>query len=505
MDIFPKTSTTKLTLNREFEINYQNIVSQLWETLPVLESPGLLSPKNDFIKLKGEEVKINGIPYDLIITEVQGFKTVYLDSVGDWERDRSILKRQETILTYARELSPEKPELYSLSGKMSRETGLEFDMLKALSETLSDANEDQEITNQIINNILDVQSFEYYEPKHKKDAGFTLTNFFGSTNAIELFFGHLVDRGLLDKKFISVYSDIEQDIYPQIEEYLPQIQIQYNYLKNLAIENNWNYDNQFRYNDLDNSFYLSDKGNLVMEDQNIYYEFFQKEDGLKIIGLSTEEHRDSHTQDNSKSSAITLDFKDGKVIKADSMMVECFLIDIHYGIKALEEDGYSAIQYPVDVNTLQYQKDFWMSQGNTETDALIKIFLSSEYNEETKTMDFSGKNYLLYKPGIQPTTHNNDNYKSYMPLYFLDRLSELFEKEIDDLNPDFKQGVIDLYNQLKADKDFGDVDRIQNGKRIYKQLKLDDNKCKQIRQDIYKSLNIWTKQYAKNKTNELSI
>jgi len=507
MDIFPKTSTIKLTLNRDFEKNYQEIVSQLWDTFPVLETPKYPSSSDDYMILKGEEVKINGIPYDLIITEAQGFKTVYLDSIGDWERNKDISKRQETILQYAKKLSSESPELYSLSGKMSRETGLGFDIIEAINIS-ADAKQDginTQVMNSILSSILDQQTFEYYEPEKKENVGFTITKFFGSTNSIELFMGHLVERGLMDKKFIPVYSDVEKDIYPKIKEYIPQILIQHDYIKKLAVENNWNYDNPFKYNDWDNSFYLSDNGNLVMEDQNIYYELFQDEDSLKIIGLSTEEYNDPYKEDNSQSSEITLHIEKGEVLKADSMMLECFLIDIHYGIKALQNDGYSAIQYPVDVNSLQYQKDFWISQGNTETDALIKIFLSSEYNKETKSMDFNGKQYLVYKPEVVLPTQNEDSYKSYIPLYLSETLSRLFNNEIDDLNPDFKQGVLDLNKFLKEDKNFGDINRINNGKSIYSQLKLDDNKCEEIRQDIYKSLSKWTNKYTKNKTNDLSI
>lgn len=79
MDLFKNNGNTLLSMNQDFEKSYQKTIDKIWDSLPLIKD-------YDNISIRGKTIIINNENYDLLITNANGFKSVYLNNEQYWNK-----------------------------------------------------------------------------------------------------------------------------------------------------------------------------------------------------------------------------------------------------------------------------------------------------------------------------------------------------------------------------------------------------------------------------------
>ena len=150
---------------------------------------------------------------------------------------------------------------------------------------------------------------------------------------------------------------------------MPDIAFRFKFIENLK---EYNKENNFKYNDLDNYIWNQD-GYIILEDQNLIQICkYEDKNNFKIMtiiideipyGISKEDYIAKFINEFDNLNLIEhgiLDFKDGELSYINESLYYVFELDIVYGVAAIEEElnvSYLA-EDNIDITSVKYLRDY---------------------------------------------------------------------------------------------------------------------------------------------------
>lgn len=482
--IFKNDDSIKLSSNQDFSTSYNRSIETFFKNMKILG-------KNNHIEIRGKTISMDGVSYDVLMTSTQGLLSVYLESVPDYKNpDKPIGERKQFEINELLKISPEHPVAY-IANRISHEIGLKKGFLNVLESFMGDDNFTS-IQKLVYKNIINKDNETPKYPTHIKFESDIITDY-GYLPDVRLLSEYMAELGYMNKSELEIFSKISKESHTQVKRYIPQLLIQHDYLTKLCVDNEFNSDHPYRFNDDDYCLYISDDNTLIIEDQNVNYEFIRNGDDMKIIGIPVSNIGNKNDMNLNSIHNITFDIKNDDIKYVDTLMFECLIMDMVCGIKKLEEDGYQKIEYPVDVTDFNYIKSRLQENGLNELDALFNIYTYGAYDPDTQTMSYELPNYLIYDAITIPESKNQEIQK---PLFMFQKLLRNLDN-LERLQPEWRDGLIKLLDGLKKEEKFGDVDKFR--KTVY--INMFDGletteKCDDFRHEILERLEEWNQKYG---------
>lgn len=253
------------------------------------------------------------------------------------------------------------------------------------------------------------------------------------------------------------FINLNERAIPQYQKMLADWTIGMNGMIKACKENNYrDYEKAFEFNDLDNHVWVKDD-KLVVTSQNVGFYFHIKDENNFNVYLLEKEYKDVEEEmeriDNAlKNEAINnvkdivLKVENGQITQLNYSLMHCFELDMEYSVKAMKQEGILTIQYPVDITSYEYQKDYYAHRfGITEFEfvaqAMMTIGGGFDYSKEEGNFIDDSVKYIPNLPKAPDTrneTFTNFNY--------------LYPKKISHLNADWLDGLKYAVEVLKRDK-----------------------------------------------------
>lgn len=206
----------------------------------------------------------------------------------------------------------------------------------------------------------------------------------------------------------------------------------------------------FEFNDLDNHVWTQ-KGDLILTNQNIGFYFKTKDDNNFIVYFLDEDKDPSKIDKKLKEGTIkelkdvALKVENGQIVNLNYSLMYCFELDMEFSVKAMKEEGIFKTEYPVDITSYQYQKDYYahrygISEFEFVAQAMMTLGGGFEYDKEKGTFIDDGVKYIPNLPKAKDT--RDKKFKGFNYLY---------PKKISYLNEDWLNGLKYAVEVLKRD------------------------------------------------------
>lgn len=168
---------------------------------------------------------------------------------------------------------------------------------------------------------------------------------------------------------VAFFKALTKDAFKSVQKYISDWAISMNAMVKACINHKFlSYKNAFVFNDLDNRVFIHN-GQLVLTDQNVGFYFDKVDDANFTIYFFEKECSDVNKElarithaikDNSINELkdIYLKVVEGNVVMLNDAYTYCFEIDIKYSVIAMETENVLKVEYPVDVTSYEYQKNY---------------------------------------------------------------------------------------------------------------------------------------------------
>lgn len=253
------------------------------------------------------------------------------------------------------------------------------------------------------------------------------------------------------------FTDLNTKATPKYQKMLADWTIGMKGMIKACEENKYNsYEQSFKFNDLDNHVWLKDN-KLVVTSQNVGFYFHIKDENNFIIDKLQKEYQcvekeieriDKELEEGIINNVkdVVLKIENGQITQLNFSLMYCFELDMEFSVKAMKEEGIFKIDYPVDITSYQYQKDYYAHIfGFTEfeflTSAMMTLGGGFDYDKKEGKFIYSGIKYISNLPEAPDT--RNKTFKNFNYLYL---------NKISYLNADWLDGLKYVVEVFKKDK-----------------------------------------------------
>jgi len=260
-----------------------------------------------------------------------------------------------------------------------------------------------------------------------------------------------LDEGKNDDFYRSLMSRGNTFQDKKIPDYHDKIE----YFVKVCVEQDFSGDNPFVYNDLDNRIYLHNKS-LIVTDQTCGFYFDIKDKENISVYFLDKEYKDTQEEilrieEGLKNSTLdTLkdtvwEIKDGKTQFFNTVFMYVLDLNFEFGVKAMEEEGLGCVEYPVDITTYQYQRDYYYTKyGMNEFEFLAQAFLTLGGG-----FDYDQKAGTFVDKSIKYTSELEQEEKSTEPAT---DMNYCYPKKFNHLDQDWHNGLKYLVEVLERDR-----------------------------------------------------
>lgn len=269
---------------------------------------------------------------------------------------------------------------------------------------------------------------------------------------------------LLNKKGLlaEVYPDdffmkLNVGAIPKYQAMLPDWIIGMNGMRKACEENKYtSYKKSFEFNDADNNVWVK-QDKLLVTSQNVGFYFYIKDDNNFNVYLLEKENKGLDKEIKRIESAIedgtvreikdiVLKVENGKITNLNYSLMYCFDLDMEYSVKAMKDQGIYTVEYPVDMTSYQYQKDYYanrygISEFEFVAQAMMTIGGGFDYDKEKGIFIDDSVKYIPNLPKAKNT--RDQTFKKFNYLY---------PKKISHLNADWLEGLKYAVEVLKRDR-----------------------------------------------------
>lgn len=249
----------------------------------------------------------------------------------------------------------------------------------------------------------------------------------------------------------SFFASLNKEGIPKYQQMLPDWVIGMNAMAKACDENKYTSSKKaFEFNDLDNHVW-TEKGNLVLTNQNIGFYFKVKDDNNFMVYFLDEDKEPSKIDKKLKEGTIkelkdvVLKVENGEIVNLNYSLMYCFELDMEFSVKAMKEEGIFKVEYPVDITSYQYQKDYYahrygLSEFEFVAQAMMTLGGGFDYDKEKGNFIDDSVKYIPNLPKAKDT--RNTKFKKFNYLY---------PKKISYLNADWLDGLKYAVEVLKRD------------------------------------------------------
>lgn len=294
----------------------------------------------------------------------------------------------------------------------------------------------------------------------------------------------LNDKGFLAQVYPDqFFLDLNVLAIPKYQAMLPDWTMGMNGMRKACEENkHTSYNKAFYFNDSDNHVWVK-QDKLIVTSQNVGFYFHIQDDDNFTVYMLEKEYKSVDKEikriDNALKDGTIKDVKDvvlkvenGQVTNLNYSLMYCFELDMEYSVKAMKDEGIYKVEYPVDMTSYQYQKDYYMQRyGISEFEfvaqAMMTIGGGFDYDKEKGIFVDDGVKYI---PNLQKAENTRDKtFKNFNYLY---------PKKISHLNNDWLDGLKYAVEVLKRDRPIpvayegDDVDDALNKAIKYYEIKI---------------------------------
>lgn len=184
-----------------------------------------------------------------------------------------------------------------------------------------------------------------------------------------------------------VYEQLSIDMAKEISRDTNNFNIKLPYLQSIAFDKGYSKKNKFTFNDSDNHFWASTYNQaFCFDSQNFGYLCVPENNGWTVYAYSSEGYAHFNKESDlilaiknnqiDKVRDIALIIEDGKIVFATGH-ANGFNFYLNFTAQTMQEETGSAIEYPVDINSYDYQLRWHASHYNiNETEFLAQALLT---------------------------------------------------------------------------------------------------------------------------------
>lgn len=251
------------------------------------------------------------------------------------------------------------------------------------------------------------------------------------------------------------FIDLNKEAIPQYQKMLADWTFGMNGMIKACEENHYNtYKKSFEYNDLDNNVWIK-ANSLIVSSQNVGFYFDIKDDNNFKVYLLEKEYKSIDKEIKRIETAlknnnidelkdVILKVENGDIKNINYSLIYAFELDMQFSVEAMKRENVFKSQYPVDITTYQYQKDYHahvygMSEFEFIAQAMMTLGGGFDYDENLGSFVGSVK----YIPNLPKASNTRDK-------KFTD-LNYLYPKKISNLNKDWLEALKYAVEVLKKD------------------------------------------------------
>lgn len=208
----------------------------------------------------------------------------------------------------------------------------------------------------------------------------------------------LSDKGFMRNIEPAFFKGLTVEAFKDYQPKLADWIIGMNSMSKSCEENKFtSYEKAYEFNDADNHVWTKN-GKLVITSQNLgFYFHIQDNDNFKIYALFKEyEDVDKEIARVEKAIAsntvnelkdVFMEVKDGQITALNDAYMYCFELDMRYSVKSMKEDDVLKVEYPVDLTSYEYQRDYYhhrfgLSEFEFIAQAMMTLGGGFEYDKE---------------------------------------------------------------------------------------------------------------------------
>lgn len=314
--------------------------------------------------------------------------------------------------------------------------------------------EQKETFTNIISSIKKVFGEKFLSNEDFTKMGEEKSNVICSTNVgtLQQYTELLNQKGYLSEVYPDdFFSNLNKEGIPKYQQMLADWVIGMNGMTKACEENKHTSEKKaFEFNDLDNHVWTQ-KGDLILTNQNIGF-YFKTQDDNNFIVYFLDEDKDPSKIDKKLKEGTIKELKDvalkvenGQIVNLNYSLMYCFELDMEFSVKAMKEEGIFKIEYPVDITSYQYQKDYYahrygLSEFEFVAQAMMTLGGGFDYDKEKGNFIDDGVKYIPNLPKAENT--RDRTFKGFNYLY---------PKKISHLNADWLDGLKYAVEVLKRD------------------------------------------------------
>lgn len=263
----------------------------------------------------------------------------------------------------------------------------------------------------------------------------------------------LIETGHLKEKYPEeFFLKLSSEGIPQYQELVQDWLIGISGLKTTCEQRGFSsFEKAFVFNDLDNLVW-SEKGSLVLTNQNIGFYFkIQDENSFTVYLLDGDKDPSKIDTKIEKSSIktlrdIVLKVESKKISWLNYSLMESLALDLEFSVKAMNQEGLLQIEYPVDIYSYGYQKNYYAAKyGFSEFEFLAQAFLTLgggfSYDKKKKRMVDSRVKYI---PNLPEAKNSRDRVYTQTPYMYIDTINSL--------DSEWLEGLKYMVEVLKRDR-----------------------------------------------------
>ena len=216
-------------------------------------------------------------------------------------------------------------------------------------------------------------------------------------------------------KFLGVQRTTEflakqsEQLNEKVQNRLSDFIISLTYMNKVVDKNNFDTNNRFVFNDLDNHLWKVEDG-IALDDQNFGFYCVMKGQDITIYSWdcgnnNTKKHseiepllQDIKNGNTNLIDHVALKVENGKVTFVDNAAINSLDLDIGFTKNALEDEGYGKPEYPVDIYSFKYQlayyqKNYGYDEFKFMNQAILTLGSGFSYDKENGRFYDSSVNY----------------------------------------------------------------------------------------------------------------
>lgn len=297
-----------------------------------------------------------------------------------------------------------------------------------------------------------VKDNPYYERMFKRQK--YLSNSTSDIGLLKTYYDFLKHKNYIKSNYsVNFFKLLNEKNVEYYAQYTDEMFIDMKMLLKASQKHNFTEKKRFWYNDSEYAIW-QDNGKLMLSDQNcilmvdiedeknyiIYLidNMYSTKDELTLFKERLEKNEINDFTD------IALKVENGKITLCNSIGMYITQIDVEFGAKDMMQAKKCKREYPVDMESYEYQKNYFCHQFNkTEFDFLSKVFL------DQYIFSYSLKKGL-FKSLITNYKHNLPIEKQSIPKYIT--LNKCYPKKFSYLNNDWLEGLKFFVRVLKEKK-----------------------------------------------------